>query len=122
MSVHPLNLAVRFLLEIAALFSLGYWGWSQHQGILRVVLVVILPVIAAALWGIFSTPGDRSRSAKAIVAVPGLVRLIVELALFSLAVWAFFAADRPIVAVIFGAVAVVHYGISYDRIVWLWKS
>jgi hypothetical protein len=122
MSVHPLNLALRFLLEIAARFSPGYWGWSQHQGILRIGLAVFLPLVAAAIWGTFSTSGDRSRSSKPVVAVPGLVRLILELALVSGAVWPFFAASRLIVAVIFAAVVVLHYGISYDRIVWLWKN
>ena len=122
MSVHPLNLALRFVLEITALFSFGFWGWSQHQGPLRIVLAVILPIIAAFIWGIFSTPGDRSRSSKAVVAVPGLARLIIELALFSVAVWAFLAVDRLITAVIFGVVVVLHYAISYDRIVWLWKT
>ena len=89
MSVHPLNLALRFLLEIAALFSPGYWGWSQHQGILRIGLAIFLPLVAAAIWGTFSTSGDRSRSSQPMVAVPGLVRLIFELALFSGAVWPF---------------------------------
>ena len=35
MASHPLNLAVRFLLEIAALVAIGYWGFSQHSGIWR---------------------------------------------------------------------------------------
>jgi hypothetical protein len=86
------------------------------------VLAAILPTIAAAIWGTFSTPGDHSRSSKVVVAVPGLVRLVIELALFSIAVWTFLAADRSIVAIIFGAVVVLHYGISYGRVVWLWKT
>lgn len=32
MSQHPLNLALRFLLEIAASVAIGYWGWHQAEG------------------------------------------------------------------------------------------
>lgn len=122
MGMHPLNLALRFLLEVAALFAVGYWGWTQHQGIFRVVSSVLLPLLAAAIWGTFSTPGDRSRSSKAVIAVPGFIRLIIELALFSSAVWASWASNRSIVAAIFAAVVVLHYGISYARVVWLLKG
>ena len=38
MGSHPLNLALRFLLEIAALVAIGYWGFSQHAGIWRFVM------------------------------------------------------------------------------------
>ena len=33
MSAHPINLALRFILELAALYALGYWGWTQHDGL-----------------------------------------------------------------------------------------
>jgi hypothetical protein len=32
---NPINLAVRFLLETAALIAIGYWGWTQFDGALR---------------------------------------------------------------------------------------
>ena len=32
MSAHPLNLALRFLLELAAWASMGYWGWKRGTG------------------------------------------------------------------------------------------
>ncbi len=29
MAFNPLNLALRFLLEVAALVAMGYWGWNK---------------------------------------------------------------------------------------------
>ena len=43
MSQNPLNLAVRFALELAGLYALGLWGWTQHTGILRYLLTIGLP-------------------------------------------------------------------------------
>jgi hypothetical protein len=122
MSTHPLNLALRFLLELTALFALGYRGWIRHDGILRVVLTFAVPTAAAGIWGVFSTPGDRSRSAKAIVPTPGIVRLSMELIFFAAAAWSFFATDLRILAFLFAGSVVLHYGLSYDRIGWLVKN
>ena len=32
MSSHPVNLGLRFLLELAALITLGIWGWHMGEG------------------------------------------------------------------------------------------
>jgi uncharacterized membrane protein YqjE len=46
--------------------------------------------------------------------------LLLELALFGSATLALFALD-PTYGWIFGAVTLVHYLLSYDRVVWLLK-
>ena len=56
MGSHPANLALRFLLELAALVGLGMWGWSMTDGWFKVVLAVAMPVVGAALWGTFAVP------------------------------------------------------------------
>lgn len=53
MERHLINLAVRFFLEIAAFIAIGYWAWVTYTGILHFVLVILLPLIAALVWGIF---------------------------------------------------------------------
>jgi hypothetical protein len=122
MSTHPINLALRFLLELSALVSLGYWGWTRHEGALRIVLVIALPLAAAAVWGVFTTPGDRTRSPEAVVPTPGIIRLVIEALLFAGAVFALFAAGQRIPGWIFAGIVVLHYGISYERIAWLMKQ
>jgi len=122
MGSHPINLAFRFLLEIGALLSMGYWGWTQHEGVARFVWAIGLPVVSAVIWGTFAVPDDPSRSGKAPVPVPGIVRLLLELVFFALATLAIVASGMETAGTIFGAVVVVHYVISYDRIGWLVRN
>ena len=119
MGSHPINLTIRFLLELAALVTMGVWGWRQGEGWLRFGLALGIPIIAATVWGTFAVPNDPSRSGRAPVAVPGVVRLGIELMFFGLAVWMLFDLGYTGVGWILGIIVVLHYGISYDRIVWL---
>jgi hypothetical protein len=118
MAHHPLNYTVHFFLELAGLYALGLWGWTvTDNGGLRVALAIGLPVLAAAVWGIFGTTGD-SRGAP-VIKVPGWVRLVIELGYFALATGAFFAAGATIAGLIFGLVALVQVLTAYDRLGWL---
>jgi len=121
MGSHPINLAFRLFLELAAFFALGYWGWTQHEGIWRFVWGIGLIVISAVIWGTFAVPDDPSRSGRAPVPVPGALRLLIELAFFAAGTWAFFASNQPIWGLALGILTVVHYALSYDRIMWLLK-
>jgi hypothetical protein len=119
MANHPINLAVRFFLEVAGLFSLGYWGWSQHSGVERWLWAIGAPLIAAALWGTFRVPNDPG---KAPVAVPGLVRLLLEMLYFSAAVMAVYASGWVTLSNIFAIIIIIHYLASYDRVLWLLRQ
>jgi hypothetical protein len=119
MASNPLNLAFRFLLEIAALVAIGYWGFSQHTGILRFIIGIGGPLLAAVLWGTFAVPDDPSRSGKAPVPVPGVLRLLLELSLFGFAAWALYDAGSQLLSLILAGITIVHYALSYDRIAWL---
>ena len=119
MGSHPLNLALRFLLELAALFSMGAWGWRTGEGWQRFLLATVVPVAAAVLWGVFAVPNDPSRSGGAPIAVPGFVRLIVEAAVFGFGIWALRDSGFTRTSLLLGMVVVVHYALSYDRITWL---
>ena len=116
MSAHPLNLGLRLLLEVAGLVALGYWGWTQPAGIWRPVLGLGLPLLAAALWGIFRVPEDTG---KGLVAVRGLLRLLLEFCFFAAGAGLLLAAGQSFLALVFAALVVFHYAISYDRVAWL---
>lgn len=122
MTSHPVNLGIRFILELAALVTLGYWGWEQGNGGWRYLWVWVLPLTAAALWGTFAVPDDPSRSGKAPIPVPGIIRLLFEFALFALAVWMLVQTGWVNLGIILGVVVVLHYAASYDRITWLFKN
>ena len=119
MGSHPVNLGIRFLLEIAALLSLGTWGWQKGGGWVRFVLAVGLPLIAAIIWATFRIPNDPGH---APVAIPGILRLILEFALFTFATWALFDLKLTTFAWILGILAALHYISSYDRILWALKQ
>jgi hypothetical protein len=117
--MRPMNLIARFLLEIAALVALGYWGYQMAESGLRFILAAALPLLAAAMWGIFAVPGDPSRSGKAPVPVNGSIRLAIELAFFALAAYALYDSDMQSLALVFAIAVAVHYLISMERNRWL---
>ena len=119
MGQNPANLVLRFLLEIAGLYCMGYWGWIRHEGFLRYLLAFALPLLAAVVWGTFRVPGDGGAPR---IRVSGGVRLLIEIVFFGLATWALFDSGAATAAWIFGGLAVFHYLISYDRIGWLLKQ
>src|ERR1700759_5664692 len=112
MSTNPINLALRFLLEIAMLTTLGCWGWHVCSGWMRYAAAIGLPAIAATLWGVFRIPNDPK---PAPVAIPGILRLLLELGLFGWAIWILFITRYTQTAYIMAAVVIIHYIISYDR-------
>jgi len=122
MGSHPVNLALRFFLELSAMVTIGVWGWRQSDNWIRFVLSVGLPIIIAAIWGTFAVPNDPSRSRFAPVAVPGIVRLVIELAIFTLATWALYDMEFIRLSWIIVTTVAVHYIVSYDRIMWLIKQ
>ncbi|MFE5464312.1 YrdB family protein [Nocardia sp. NPDC056564] len=115
-------LAIRFLLELVAIASFGVYGWRAFDSPWKFLLVVLLPLIAAAAWGTFAVPGDPSRSGAAPVAVPGPIRLLVELAVLGGGAAALWAADLPRWALISALILASYQALAYDRVVWLVKA
>lgn len=122
MSKNPLNLALRFLLELSAIVVYGVWGYSLSERGTRFIPALLFPVLFALLWGVFAVRGDPSRSGKTIVQTPGIIRFLMELVLLGAATWMFFDLGRDRLGWIMGAVILLHYILSYDRIAWLVKQ
>lgn len=119
MGSHPINLAIRFLLELSALGAAGIWGWKQSDSWIRFILVIGIPILIGTVWGIFAVPEDPSRSGVAPIAVPGIVRLVIELAIFIFATWALYDSGFVRISWTFAIIVAIHYIVSYDRIKWL---
>ena len=119
---HPVNLAFRFLLEVAALLGMGFGTYAIVSDAvptgLAWVLALAVPLVAATAWVTFNVPGDRSRSGEAPVPVPGIVRLLVEFNVFLVAVVLLWFAS-PTAAIVLALGVIVHYALSVDRIRWL---
>lgn len=119
MNDHPLNLVVRFLRELVILFALGAWGWHRADGAWRWLLMPALPAAASMLWGVFRVPGDPG---PAPVAIPGVLRLALELLLFAAAVWALYDLRWSKWRMVMLSVTVIHYLVSYDRVIQLFSQ
>ncbi len=113
MSRHPLNLAARFLLEIAALLVMARWGWSLAPGWLAVGPAVLVPGVAAVTWGVFRVPNDGGAPT---VEVAGQVRLLLEAGFFGAAVWMASRTGAGGWALPLGTATAVHYALSWDRV------
>jgi hypothetical protein len=96
---HGALLVVRFVLELSALAALAYWGFTDNEGVSAVLLGVGAPLVAAVVWGLFVSP-------KAKYGTP-VRQAIGEAAVFGAAVIALFAADQPVLAIVFAVLAVV---------------
>ncbi|MDO9084745.1 MAG: YrdB family protein [Anaerolineaceae bacterium] len=119
MGSNPINLTIRFLLELSALFAMGVWGWQNGEGSMRFVFAIGIPLIAAAIWGIFRVPNDPG---AAPVAIPGKLRLAYEIVFFGFATWALMDANYLTLGWAMAILLVIHYIISYDRILWMIKQ
>jgi hypothetical protein len=101
------NLGLRFLLELAALFALGYWGAQRDaSGIVRIGLAAALPVVAATFWGLFVAPKARLGGTRE-------VRLALGLVVFFLASAAIVSLGRVTLGWTFGALALVNTVLTY---------
>lgn len=122
MSKHPVNLALRFILEITALIVFAIWGWNKGTGWWRIFLTVSLPVFFATLWGVFAVKDDPVRSGKTVVPTKGFIRLLLEILFFGLAALALFNLGFQIAGVVISILVLLHYVFSYDRTAWLLKQ
>jgi hypothetical protein len=116
---HPLALGVRFMLELVALVCFGLWAWVTAPVSLRYVSVLTVPLVVAVLWGVFATPDDASRSGGTVVATPGPLRFLLELAVFFGGAAALYAAGSHALSVMLTGALVVYHLLSWDRVLWL---
>ncbi len=122
MGSNPINLALRFLLEVTALFAMGMWAWKLSDSWIRFILVIVIPIIAMAIWGTFAVHDDPSRSGQALIQVSGTIRLLIEFAFFGIGFWMIYNMGYSKISFILAIIVVLHYIVSYDRIIWLLSS
>jgi hypothetical protein len=115
-TLHPWNAALRFLLELTALFALGRWGHAISGGY---VLALALPLLAASAWGVFTVPGDPSRGKDGPVRVSGVVRLLLEAAFFAAGACGLAQTGHARLATAFAASVCLHYALAHARTRWL---
>ncbi|MEV7414967.1 YrdB family protein [Streptomyces sp. NPDC089919] len=100
--LHVVNEGLAFFMELAGLALLAWWGWSTGGNtVLRILLAVGAPALAATVWGLFAAP-------KATFAVPLAAVLLVKALFFGSATAALYALGRTQPALVFALVAVTN--------------
>jgi hypothetical protein len=95
------NLALRFGCELAAFAALAVWG--AHVGdstAVQVLLAILAPVIAIAVWGVWVAPKAKRRA-------PDPARAGIEVLVFGAAVLGLVDAGHPALAAGLGVLAAV---------------
>lgn len=107
------NMALRLVLEIAALLAVGWWGFTTTPNwLLRIALGLLLPLAMAAAWGVFRMANDGGAP---IVEIGGQLRLLLEVVYFAIALAALLGLGRQDLAIGFALVLLVHYGLDLPR-------
>lgn len=120
--MHLVSLGLRFLLELSTLTALALWGRNQAAGPGGLLWMIGIPATIVAAWSTFTVPGDPGRSDRGTVAIPGWLRLLLELAVFVLSALALRDLARSDLAAAFVAATMLHYGLSYQRLLWLLRG
>jgi Protein of unknown function (DUF2568) len=108
--LHVANDGCAFLLELAALAILAWWGATRSASLVSSVLLGGgAPLAAAVVWGLFAAPKARIRLPMAgVLAVKALVFVSAAAALWAL--------GRPGLSVCFATVALTNAAIAaFDR-------
>ena len=106
-----INALVSFLLEIAMLVAISYFGFYGDKPIaLQVLIGVVLPIMIIIFWGLFMAPNAERRFSLTVVR-------IVALTLFLIAALAFYEAGLSGLSVGLAVVAVINAVLAF-----IWKQ
>ena len=93
------NLALAFVLELAALAALAYWGYCTGNSTFTSLLLGIgIPLVAAILWGLFAAPRAKFPNPLLKIAVKALV--------FGAAFFALIDKNQIVLAILFGVLVI----------------
>lgn len=95
--IESLNLSVRFLLELAALGAIAWWGFRTGGA----PLGIGAPLVVATFWGLVLSP-------KADVDLPAVATIALQLAVLAAASAALVGVQRAGLAAALAAVAVAN--------------
>jgi len=100
------NEVLAFLLELAALACLGWWGYSVgHNAVVRTLLAAGTPLLAIVLWALFAAPKAKFR--------PGLpLVLLVKAMVLGGGAAALYGVGRPVMALVMAVVVVANTAVA----------
>ena len=100
------NYGLAFLLEMSALFILGYWGFHlQADKTIRIVVGILAPLAMIVIWGIWCEPTSTHR-------LDGIWLLLIICLIFAIVTYCLFSMKLTPFAVTFGFLVILHLGLS----------
>ena len=100
------NLGLRFLLELGALFAVGYWGWETGDGWLGWVLAIAAISAVIAVWALFVSPKHTVETSKQI-------SFAIELAVWLAAGAALYSTGQKALGLAFAAISMASGALNY---------
>jgi Na+/melibiose symporter-like transporter len=104
--VKALNQGLAFLLELALLAALSYWGFQLDASTAVQWLAGLgAPLALAAVWGLVAAPKARRR-------LPPRQLIVFKLVVFALGAALLYSAGEQGLAIALGALALINIGLS----------
>jgi hypothetical protein len=104
--VRALNLGLAFVLELALLAALAYWGFQLDASTAVQWLAGIgAPVALAVVWGLVAAPRARRR-------LPPSQLIVFKLAVFTLGAALLYSTGQRDLAIALGTLALINLGLS----------
>lgn len=104
--IRMINSLLAFLVEIAMLVLLGYWGYhTSDDNVFKYILAIATPAGAAVLWGIFAAPRSKTRLRQPLL-------LIFKLVLFMITAFLVYRLGRVNAAAIFIFFALLNQAVT----------
>ena len=102
-----INIALRFILELCALASFAYWGFHISQSMpIKLLLGIGSPLLVIIIWGLFGSPA-------APLPLKGFNRILLEMLIFGLAVFALFSSGKTNLGFIFAIIVIINRILLY---------
>ncbi|OKI17291.1 YrdB family protein [Streptomyces sp. CB03911] len=106
--VTVVNAGVAFALEMGLLAALCYWGVRTGRSVpVKILLAIGAPALAATVWGLFLAAGGPK------FPLPTAATIVLKLLVLGTAPLALAATGRPVLAAVFGGLAVVSVAVEY---------
>ena len=100
------NLALRFLIEVAALAIFAYWGWKAGNGAVRWAIAVGAVAAAVVVWALFVSEDPA-------ISIPRSLQFVIELGVWAAAGAALYAAGHARLAMAFLGIAIASGVLNY---------
>ena len=115
------NLGLRFFLELAAWAGPAYWASLSFEGPQKYLFSFLVPLALIAIWGVFAVANDPSRSGKTVIPTNGKIRILLEIAEFSLGALAWYKSGLEVFSYLIIGLLILHHLLQIERLKWLWN-